>query len=60
MTHITADIDVITRGILEVHDLWLAPFELGFSMYVLWLYIKYSCFLLLIPALCKYNSGQHP
>lgn len=53
MTHISADIEVITRGVLEFHDLWLAPFELAFSIYVLWLYIRRSSFFLLVPAICK-------
>ena len=53
LTHITSDVEAVELSIQQFHDLWICYFEIGFSIYFLYLYMGYACFLLFIAAAGK-------
>ena len=56
LTHISADLEGVTKGVTVIHNLWMSFVEIGFLTYFLYIYISYSCFLLFVAAICKSNT----
>lgn len=49
LTLMSTDIDGVKPGLTFVHDIWVAPLELGVGIYLLYREIGAPCFLVVIP-----------
>ncbi|KAF6821893.1 ABC multidrug transporter [Colletotrichum plurivorum] len=50
ITLMSTDIDSITSGVADVHEIWASVLELGVAVYLLNLQIGVACFVVVIPA----------
>lgn len=49
----STDIDSISSGINDLHEIWASILELGVAVYLLYLEIGVACFVVAIPAVGK-------
>lgn len=50
VTLMSTDIDSITSGVADVHEIWASVLEMGLAVYLLNLQIGAACFVVIIPA----------
>jgi ATP-binding cassette subfamily C (CFTR/MRP) protein 1 len=56
VTHMSTDIDSISQGLENLHDIWASVVELGVGAYMLSRYAGAATFLIIIPALGREKS----
>lgn len=57
VTLMSTDIDSIASGVKELHEIWASVLELGVAVYLLNLQIGAACFVVVVPAVRKCQSG---
>ncbi|KZL77916.1 ABC multidrug transporter [Colletotrichum tofieldiae] len=59
ITLMSTDIDSITSGVKDLHEIWASILELGVAVYLLNLQIGAACFVVIIPAIvCSFITER--